>query len=196
MRAASGAALSDAATGQLLLARWLLGSGPPERSGSCCRYLAVAPAQGGVLLVWPPDPAEPLPEAGQVALYSHWQGSLPGRGFLDGAAPISMFAADVAAGVVAGWDAYYRDEHFPAVLGLDGYAAGARFRLHRRLREGEGRAPEWLTLYQLEGHEALTRLGQLTTADPDATEVYADWQRRGAPLTSNVVMARFVPDPQ
>lgn len=180
--------------GQLLVARWSAGPGPePQDLGDAQWYRAEPPLQGGLLLARNPGPALEAVHAETVALYAHWQGAEPGPGFLDGTAPISMFAADVEAGVAAAWDAYYRDEHFPAVLGLEGYAAGARFRLSRRLPQCGARTPEWLTLYQLDCEEALARLGDPDSTPADAAAVYADWQRRGAPLTTNVVMARFRP---
>lgn len=133
--------------------------------------------------------------AEQASVYAHWQGRLPGDGFLDGRGPLSLFAVDVDPAAAESWDAYYRDEHFPAVLALPGYAAGARFRLQRRLSESLGRDPEWLTLYQLEDEAALERLSRPELQSPAARQVYEDWLRRGQPSTSNLLSRRYLPVP-
>jgi hypothetical protein len=98
---------------------------------------------------------------------------------------MAIFAVDVDPRQAEEWDRYYREEHFPAIMSLPGFAAGARFRLTRRLKEGLGRDPEWLTLYQL------TQEGPQES--PEAARVLDDWIRRGQPATRNTIQGQYFP---
>lgn len=172
---------------RLLVARWRTGAGP---RGHRPRYRPPGEQAGGLLLM--PGGVDTALPGGieQASLYRHLQGSPPGPGFLDGTAPIVVCGADVAPEAAGAWDAWCRDEHFPAVLALPGYAAGARFRVHRRLREGCGHDPEWLTLYQLDGEDALRLLEDPSEA---ALAVREEWRLRGEPLVGSAHHARFLP---
>lgn len=178
----------------LLVVRWAAGPGPQAFGLASARRYRADRGEGGLLLA--PVAARPaqLGELEQASLYRHWQGARPGPGFLDGTAPISYFAVDVDEAAVDAWDAYYREEHFPAVLSLPGYGAGGRFRLNRRLSAGLGRDPEWLTLYQLVDEDALRRLSTPGEQPAGAAETYADWLARGAPATRNLIQGRYRPD--
>jgi hypothetical protein len=163
----------------LLVCRWRGGRGPAggQRYGG---------PDGGLFLAAAGEDAVAPAGAEQASLYRPWQGAAePAPGFLDGAATVVLFAVDVAQAAAAAWDEYYRDEHFPAVLALPAYAAGGRFRLHRRLREDLGRDPEWLTLYQLSA----------ASEEPAAAAaaVAEDWRQRGEPFISNRLWARYAP---
>jgi hypothetical protein len=179
----------DRSTPRLLVERWRSGAGPRRTPASLGVYQS---GDGEWLLLALAGAETAAPEgAEQASVYFHWQGSLPGDGYLDGRGPLSLFAVDVEPAAADGWDAYYRDEHFPAVLRLPGYAAGARFRLERRLKDGLGRDPEWLTIYQLDDDAGLERLSRSELQSPAARNAYDDWLRRGQPHTSNLLSRRY-----
>jgi hypothetical protein len=166
----------------LVVVRWSEGNGPADLEGSWSARYRGAEA-GGVLLG--PGEVALSSDVEQASVYDYLHGTKVGPDFPVGPSPISLVAQDVDPVRAEEWDRYYREEHFPAIMSLPGFTAGARFRLARRLKEGLHRDREWLTLYQL------TEEGPQQT--PEAARVLDDWIRRGKPATKNRMAGQFYP---
>src|SRR5262249_4194644 len=99
-RGAGRAARGRRGVSLLLVCRWRCGPGPAGGR----RYRG--PEEGLLLAAAAEEAAAPA-GAEQASLYRPWQGLPgPGAGFLDGAAPVVLFAVDVAAEAAAAWDQY------------------------------------------------------------------------------------------
>ena len=120
-------------------------------------------------------------------------GGVPGEDYLRGAGPVSVFACDAKKESEDEWNEYYDTVHFPNVVRLPIYLAGARYvRAGAGSSDFDGPVRKYLVVYELRpglGIEALDPGAR----SPQAAAEYADWIERGQPLIENAVSFAATP---
>jgi hypothetical protein len=129
----------------------------------------------------------------QASLYLLLTGARPGIDYLKGDGPVSIFGVDVDAAEEETWNRWYDTRHFPEVLAQPGIVGGARYRLEDRLREGLGRDPRYLVVYEMSGEQAAARASDPSLMSPVQRATFDDWMVHGQGPTSNPIARKLRP---